>query len=197
LIGTLLLATCCAQVRTAPAVAPPRPSLKVIEVALRLGPPYVTGAELPNATTDHRVGMEAALQLFYRTRYFLTPFVEGGYAFLSTGSAFVPRGQPGGPGTIADRLDAWHLAGGISHEFWRFRAGAAIGFYSFGLSVRFAGVDSSTTASSLGLDAYLGVTLLRARRFFTTLDLVTHNAPTADLHYFQAALSLHGDFLRW
>jgi hypothetical protein len=139
--------------------------------------------------------MEAALQVFHRTRYFLTPFAEGGYAVLSTGSARVPAGEPGGPGTIADRLEAWHVALGISHEFWRFRAGAAIGFYSFGLSARLDGVTSSTTASSLGLDAFVGVTLLKAPRFFTTLDLVTHNAPTVDLHYFQAAVSIHGDFL--
>jgi len=33
--------------------------------------------------------------------------------------------------------------------------------------------------------------------FFTTLDLVTHNAPAADLHYFQVTISLHGDFLQW
>ena len=164
---------------------------------MRLGPTYVTGAALPNATSDRRVGMEGALQIFYRTRYFLTPFVEGGYAFLSTGSAPVPAGQPGGPGILADRLDSWHVGGGLSYEFWRLRAGAAIGFYSFGLSVGLDGVSSSTTFSSLGLDGFLGVTLVKASRFFATLDLVSHNAPTADLHYFQAAISLHGDFLRW
>ena len=170
---------------------------RIVEVALRLGPTYITGAALPNATSDRRVGMEAALQIFYRTRYLLTPFAEGGYAFLSSGAAPVPGRSPGGPGTLFAKLDGWHISGGLSHEFWRFRAGAAVGFYSFGLSERLDGVASRTCFSSLGLDAFPGVTLVKAPRVFATFDLVTHNAPTADLHYFQAAITLHGDFLRW
>lgn len=164
---------------------------------MQLGPTYVTGAALPDATSDRRVGMEAALQIFHRTRYFLTPFAEGGYAFLSSGAALVPAGKPGGPGYLADRLATWHVDLGLSHDFWRLRAGVAVGFYSFNLTARLAGAESTTNFSSLGLDAFLGVTLVKTPGFFTTLDLVTHNAPTADLHYFQAALTLHGDFLRW
>lgn len=199
--GTLLLVACCAQVAAPPAPAaaapmPKPPVPRIVEVALRVGPTYVTGAALPNATSDRRVGMEAALQVFYRTRYFLTPFVEGGYAFVSSGAATVPAGSPGGPGTLFAKLDGWHVAGGLSHEFWRMRAGAAVGFYSFKLSDSLAGVEATTHFSSLGLDAFVGVTLVKTPRFFGTFDLVTHNAPTADLHYFQAAITLHGDFLR-
>jgi hypothetical protein len=194
--GTALLAACCALQAAVPTIPAPPRAPRILEVALRVGPTYITGAALPDATSDRRAGMEAALQIFYRTRYFLTPFAEGGYAFLSTGTALVPAGRPGGPGVLSDRLDAWHLSGGLSHEFWRFRAGAAIGLYSFGLSASLDGVASSTSFSSLGLDAFVGVTLVKTPRFFTTLDLVTHNAPTADLHYFQAAITLHGDLLR-
>lgn len=43
---------------------------------------------------------------------------------------------------------------------------------------------------------FLGVTLLKAPGFFATFDLVTRSAPTADLHYLQAAMTIHGDFLR-
>jgi hypothetical protein len=192
LITALLLLACCAE----PA-APPRRSPKALELALRLGPTFSTGAALPNATSDRRVGMGASLGVFYRTRYFLSPFVETGYALLSTGTAFVPRGAPGGPGTIVDRLDAWHAVAGLSYEAWRLRVGLAAGGYSFGLTSRLGGVTSATRATSIGFDAYLALTLLRAPRFFTALELVTNNAPTADLHYFQAALAIHGDFLRW
>jgi hypothetical protein len=198
LSGTLLLAACCAQIAAPPALpAAPKPRVpRIVEVALRVGPTYITGAALPGATSDRRAGMEAALQVFYRTRYFLTPFAEGGYAFLSSGAAPVHAGNSSGPGTLFAKLDGWHISGGIAHEFWRMRAGAAIGFYSFGLSESLDGVASRTHFSSLGLDAFVGVTLVKAPRFFATFDLVTHNAPTADLHYFQAALTLHGDLLQ-
>lgn len=195
MIGTLLAAAGCAQLLAAPAPAPVEPPKRprILEAALRLGPTFTLGAGLRGASSDQIVGMGGALAVFYRTRYFLSPFVEGGYARLSTGSAPVPRSAPGGPGTIADRLDAGHLVGGLSYSAWRLRAGLGAGMYVFGLRSKLAGVTSSTRAYSVGFDAHVSVRLFETARFFTALDLVSHNAPTTDLHYLQVAFSIHGD----
>jgi hypothetical protein len=182
----LLLAACCAE-----------PPVKALDLALRLGPTYALGGALPNAVSDERLGMEAALQLHYRTRYLLTPFLEGGYARLGAGSAPVPRTEPGGPGMLSVRMDAWHLTAGLTYTLWRAHLGVAMGFYDFGLKSQLAGVSSSTHAASLGLDAVVGVRLFEAPRFFAAFEVVSHNGLTADLHYVQAALSIHGDALRW
>lgn len=186
--SALLLAACCAE---------PPPATKALDLALRVGPTVTLGAALPRAVSDQRGGMEAAAQLHFRTRYFLTPFLEGGYARLGAGSAPVPRTQPGGPGMLSVRMDAWHLTAGLTYALGPARVAVAAGYYGFGLTSQLAGVTSTTSAGSFGLDASLGLTLVRAPRFFATLELVTHNGLTADLHYLQAALSIHGDFLRW
>jgi hypothetical protein len=194
MLGTLLAAAGCAQLLASPGpvAEAPRPP-RVLEASLRVGPTFTLGNGLPGATSDRIVGMGLALSVFYRSRYFLAPFVEGGHTRLSTGSAFVPRGAPGGPGTLSDRLTAWHVVGGLSYSAWRLRAGLGAGLYAFGLTSKLDGISSSTQALSVGFAAHVGVRLLEASRFFTALDLVSHNAPTTNLHYLQVALSIHGD----
>lgn len=184
--AALLLAACCE--------APPAGA---IDIALRLGPTYSLGAPLPRAISDQRLGMEAALQLHYRFRYFLTPFIEAGYARLGAGSASVPRHEPGGPGTLSTRLDAWHATAGLTYTLWRAHLGVALGIYDFGIKSQLAGITSNTFALSLGMDALVGITVIEAPRFSARIELVTHNGLTADLHYLQAGIAIHGDVARW
>lgn len=181
---------------TGVAEPPPRPQPRnVFEASVLLGPSYVFGTPLPNAISDRRVGMGGGVALFYRSRYFLTPFVDVGYSILSRGSARVPDFEPGGPGVIDDRLDAWHFSAGAALDVWRLRFRAGVALYLLGVSSKLAGVESSTSDLSVG--SLLGVTanVLRARRFFLGLDFVAHNAPQANVHYLRAGLSVHGDIL--
>jgi hypothetical protein len=74
-------------------------------------------------------------------------------------------------------------------RLWRLRAGLC----SFGLTGKLDRISSSTRAASVGFEAHLGLRLVQTARFFSALDLVSHHAPTTNLHYLQVALSIHGD----
>jgi hypothetical protein len=195
--GAILLAAGAAAQPAAPAAAKRRAPQNTIEVSVRLGVNYVLGAPLPNAMSDLRVGVGGAVRVMVRNRYFLIPFVDGGYSFLSKGSARVPAGEPGGPGVISNKLDAFHVAAGIAFDFWRLRASAGVGVYFFGLDSSFAGVQSSTSDRSIGSILGLSANLYRVPRFHLGANFVSHNAPEAGLNYFLFGFSVHGDVFSW
>jgi hypothetical protein len=135
--------------------------------------------------------------VLYRSGYFLAPFVETGYTFLSKGSAHVSAGEPGGPGVIDNRLHAWHVGAGVALDIWRLRFSAGAAGYFVGLSTRFAGVSSSTRDFSLGSILGASANLLGTRHFHFSADFVAHDVPQANLQYFTFGFSIHDDVLSW
>lgn len=172
---------------------PSPPTRGAFEVSLLLGPSYVFGTPLPNAISDQRVAMGGAVAVFYRSRYFLTPFVDVGYGLLSQGSARVAEFEPGGPGVISNTLDAWHFSAGVAIDVWRLRLRAGAAVYRFGVASSFAGVDASTSDVSVGSVLGVSANVFRARRFHLGLDFMAHNAPQANVHYLRFGLSIHQD----
>ena len=195
--GLFLLATTA----TTHAVTPPAkfvpPPPNTIEVSLFLGPNYVLGDPLPNAIADQRVGLGGSLRVLLRTRYFLDPFIDAGYSFLSKGAARVPAGEPGGPGFVSNRLDAFHVTAGLALDLWRLRFSAGAGVYFFGLATSFAGVDSTTSDIQIGSILGVSAILFRAPRFHLATEFSARNAPCGGLNYFSLGLSVHGDVFRW
>lgn len=174
---------------------PPPPKTSTLEVSMLLGPSYVLGPAVPNSIADRRMGMGGALQIVYRTRYFLAPFIDGGYTVLSKGAAHVPAGEPGGPAIISNSLDAVHVAAGLAFDIWRVRLLVGAGVYFFGLSTKLGGTESSTRDGSLGSILGLSAKIYRARRFHLAADFFARNAPESGLNYLTFGLSVHGDAL--
>lgn len=185
-IGTFLLVA-------AQAAAPAR----AFEVSSVLGASYVTGEPLSGAISDRRVGLAGAIRIRYRNPYFLAPFVDVGYALLSSGAARIAAGEPDAGRVVSNHLGAWHVGAGVSLDVLRLRLGLAATAYVFGLRSSLAGVTSRTDSLAFGPLASASLRLIRASRFHMGVDAIAHMAPQAGIHYFTLGLSMHGDVIAW
>jgi hypothetical protein len=117
-----------------------------LELSAFAGPSVVFG-ELANpaySPSVERIGALLAGAVTYRSRYFLAPVLELGYAWLAWGSTELPDGPWGEGGTVEQRLATWIISPGVSAELWRVRARLGLGLGVVTQSDTFRGQTSST-----------------------------------------------------
>jgi hypothetical protein len=150
------------------------------------------------AIADRRSGETISASFLYKTRYFLSPFIDVGYTLASSGGTIVPAYQVAGP-TIADnRLSLWNLSSGLTFDTWRlrFQGGLGIGFVV--VRTRLAGDESrADRAGPLAFFA-VGLDLVRAPGFDLALKLrALLSSQHLDMQVLSIGLEIRGDLLRF
>lgn len=122
-----------------------------LELSAFAGPSVVFGAPANPAYSPsvERIGALVAGALTYRSRYFIDPVLEVGYAWLARGSSDLPDGPWGAGGMVEQKLGTWLISPGVSAELWRFRARFGLGLGIVTQSDTFRGQTSSTTQLSV------------------------------------------------
>ena len=113
----------------------------------------------------HNGGMSVALGATYRTRYFLSPFIDVGYYPLYSSESNVDLGNAGGRAHAVSSVFAWGVVAGPAFDFWRLRARAGIGADDVIVHASVLGQTARAAELDLGYAFSLGGFLLIRDRF--------------------------------
>jgi hypothetical protein len=170
-----------------------------LEVGTFWGVNWVNGEpqNFETKESSSTMGVDAALTLTLRTKYFLDPFVDVSYAHLSEGQTDVVVPPASTPTEVSSRLYVWNFALGPGLDVWRLRFRIGVGFASMGVVSEFDGQRNS--ANSLSFSSMVSCTadLVTVPRFRTGIEARLVNMPGGDLMYWAAGLSFRGDVLQW
>lgn len=180
------------------AASAPKPH--VLELDLHVGISLDVGEQAIQelAIADHRVGSTVSGSLVYRTRYFLSPFVDVGFTGVSSGGTLVPAYQSGGPAVADQRLSLWNVSSGLAFDTWRLRFQGGLGFGVVALHTRLEGDDSRS--NRLGPLAFLavGLDLVHRPSFALALKLrALLSSQHLDVQVFSIGLEIRGDVFRF
>ena len=178
----------------------PAPKTHTVEVDLHFGLSYDVGEQAIQelALSDHRFGETFSVAAVYKTRYFLSPFVDVGYSAVSSGGTLVPFYQYGGPAIADQRLSLWNVSSGFAFDTWRLRFQAGLGLGVVVLRAR-VGADESHSARLAPLALFAtSLDLVRAPRFALALKLqALLSSQHLDVQVFSAGLEIRGDLVRF
>lgn len=172
----------------------------VVEADFHVGLGVAVGEQAVQelAVADRRTGFTVSGALFYKTRYFLSPFLDVGYTAVSAGGTIVPAYQTAGPAIADQRLSLWNASGGLAYHTWRVRFQGGLGFGVVVLRTRLAG-DESRGARLGPLPFFgMGIDLVRAPRFELALKLrALLSSQHLDVEVFSVGFEIRGDMLRF
>ncbi|HQY60396.1 MAG: hypothetical protein IPF92_14070 [Myxococcales bacterium] len=173
---------------------------RALEADLHVGVGVTRGEQAVQelAVADRRVGGTASAALVYRTRYFLSPFVDVGHTVVSSGGTLVPADQTSRAEIADQRLSLWNASGGLTFDTWRLRFQGGLGVGVVVVRTRLAGDEARS--ARLGPLPYfsLGIALVRAPRL--TLALKLRALPSSqhlDVEVFSVGFEVRGDLLRF
>lgn len=175
------------------------PKPHVLELDLHVGLSADIGEQAIQelAIADHRVGTTVSGAIVYRTRYFLSPFLDVGFTGVSSGGTLVPA-YAGGPAVADQRLSLWNVASGFAFDTWRLRFQGGLGFGVVSLHTRLQGDDSRS--SRLGPCAMfaVGLDLVHRPSFDLALKLrALLSSQHLDVQVFSIGLEIRGDVFRF
>ncbi len=150
------------------------------------------------AVADRRTGGTLSAGLVYRTRYFLSPFVDLGYTAVSAGGTYVPAYQTSGPAIADQRLTLWNASGGLTFDTWRLRLQGGLGLGVVVVRTRLAGDEAR--GSRVGPLPFFGVGLALVRTERLTLALKLRallSSQHLDVEVLSVGFELRGDLLRF
>lgn len=150
------------------------------------------------AIADNRKGGTLSFGAVYKTRYFLSPFVDVGYTAASAGGTLVPAYQTGGPAIADQRLSVWNVSSGLAFDTWRLRLQCGLGFGIVVVRTRLDGDESrADRAGPLAFFA-IGLDLVRAPRFALALKgRALLSSQHLDVQVVSLGLEIRGDLLRF
>ncbi len=173
---------------------------RVLEADLHVGVSVTRGEQAVQelAVADRRTGGTVSAALVYRTRYFLSPFVDVGHTLVSSGGTTVPAYQTAGPAIADQRLALWNASGGLTLDTWRLRFQGGLGVGVVVVRTRLAG-DEARGARLGPLPFFsVGVSLVRAPRFALALKLrALPSSQHLDVEVFSVGFEARGDLLRF
>lgn len=173
---------------------------RVLEADLHVGVSFTPAEQAVQelSVADHRTGGTLSVGLVYRTRYFLSPFVDLGYTAASTGGTRVPASLTAGPAIADQRLSLWNTSVGVTFDTWRLRLQGGLGPGVVVVRTRLGGDEART--SRLGPLPFfsLGVALVRSPRLSLALKLrALPSSQHLDLEVFSVGFEVRGDLLRF
>lgn len=176
------------------------PKPHVFEVDFHVGMSLALGEQAVQelAIADHRLGSTISAAVLYKTRYFLSPFIDVGYTLASAGGTIVPAFQTGGPAIADQRLSVWNLSSGLAFDTWRLRFEGGLGLGFVVVRQRLAGDESR--ADRAGPLAFFSTSLdlVRAPRFDLALKLrALLSSQHLDVQILSIGLELRGDLFRF
>lgn len=176
------------------------PKPHVFEADLHVGLSVDVGEQAVQelAISDRRLGGTLSGALVYKTRYFLSPFLDVGYTNASSGGTIVPAFQTGGPAIADQRLSVWNLSSGLAFDTWRLRFQGGLGLGIVVLRTRLAGDESrADRAGPLAFFA-IGLDLVHRPSFDLALKLrALLSSQHLDVQVFSIGLEIRGDVFRF
>ena len=176
------------------------PKTHVLEADFHAGLSFDVGKQAIQelAIADHRLGSTLSIAAVYRTRYFLSPFIDVGYTAASAGGTIVPGYQYGGPAIADQRLSVWNVSSGFAFDTWRLRFQGGLGFGVVVLRTRLDGDESHSARFGPLAFFAASVDLVRAPRFDLALKLRgLLSSQHLDAQVFSIGLEIRGDLLRF
>ena len=147
-------------------------------------------------TSRRNGGPAVALRTSLRTRYFLSPFLEG--AWFSLYSDQQTKSVPGfGPLTFDASMYALALVGGASFSFWRLYARAGVGTYELHVTAHVLGDTLSTSELDLGYSLAFGGWVFQAERVRVGAELRADFIVQASTTFATLGVTVAGDALTW
>jgi len=141
-VGLLVLATLVPA--TSFGAEPPKRALEVDAFGgiLRRG-----NLTVPDDVSTRNGGLALALAVHYRSRYFLSPFLEAAYYSLAASDRVVDLGLGSGRSYVLNSSWAFGFTGGAALDIWRVRLRVGVGAYD--LFVRTVTLGARSTVSEL------------------------------------------------
>ncbi len=150
------------------------------------------------AIADNRKGATLSFGLVYKTRYFLSPFLDVGYTLASSGGTFVPAYQTGGPAIADQRLSVWNLSSGLAFDTWRLRFEGGLGIGIVVVRTRLLGDESRADRTGPLAFFAVGLDLIRAPRFDLALKArALLSSQHLDVQVLSLGLEIRGDLVRF
>lgn len=152
--------------------APPRPYRHALEVGTYYGIARTLAPKVAHGTerSSHNGGSTLALDLTYRTPYFLSPFIDLSYVPLYSGESNVDLGGGLGVAHAVSSVHAFGVVAGPGFDVWRLRARAGIGAYDVIVHAAARGETAHAAELDLGYAFSIGGFLLKRDRFRIGLE---------------------------
>lgn len=143
-VASLLALASSAWHPRARADVPPR----ALEIDVFGGVTKRGGLSVQDDLSTRNGGGAAALGVLYRSRYFLSPFLDFAYYPLSASERVVDLGR--GPELVTNRAWTFGFTGGAALDLWRVRLLAGLGAYDLRVSTWSSGERSTVSELDFG-----------------------------------------------
>ncbi|MBI5516252.1 MAG: hypothetical protein HY909_20875 [Deltaproteobacteria bacterium] len=147
-------------------------------------------------TSGSNGGLAAGLLVALRSPYYLTPWLELGYAKLY-GSSLAYTDAAGMRHTATAGMRTLAVVFGPAVDFWRLRVGLGIGIYNLGVSSTVDGVSQSVGELDMGYSFMVSGRILTRGRFRLGVQVRGLLIIEAEINTLSVLLDLGFDALRW
>jgi len=142
-------------------------------------------------------GNAIAGRIAYRSPYIAGVFADIGYFPIYRRDRQIDLGSAGGLGTTRASLSSESLALGLSADFWRLRASAALAWNQVDVTSTTLGRTSTASETDLGYMVSLAAYPVRWNRIETGVEARALFITEAQVTIFCFGLTLGGDALSW
>ncbi len=135
--------------------------------------------------------------ILYRSRYFVSPFVDAGYFPLYRSRDAVDLGSAGGAAVSVSSLAAWGFAAGVAADVWRLRLRAGLAFYDLFVHSRVLGSDIHPSELDGGYMFAIGGYIVRSERLQVGAEVRAGFIVEADTTFIALGSTVSGKAITW
>lgn len=177
----------------------PRVPTRALEIGTFLG--YGGGigkqGDIGEVLRSRRGGFLLTAGVLYRTRYFLSPFVDAGFYQLYASRNRVDLGSLGGVTDVNSTLNAVGFVSGFALDAWRLRFKGGVGLFDVIVRSEVLGDRLATSELDMGYVLGIGGHILQRDRVKIGLELRAVAIVEAGMGVLALGLSIDHDALRF
>lgn len=194
----LLVLSCCAVASRSSAAETEPPYALELSLFTGYNRMYLPTPAHRGEVSQRDGGLALAMGAIFRSRYFLSPFIDLNYHSLLRSTDQVDLGPSlGGPVLANNFLSVLGLIGGAALDVWRLRLRAGLGLDFVLVHSKVDGVPLNSSERDMSYFFAIGGYVWRARRFKLGIEARTSLILNANIGFVTLGITGSGDVFRW